>query len=86
MTEPTPYDDGALYDRMFESLDFDVAFWLEVARGGSGPVLDLGCGTGRVLIRLAAAGVDVDGLDAGSRRTPRSATCATSRCRAATRA
>jgi SAM-dependent methyltransferase len=51
---------------MFESLDFDVAFWLEVARGGSGPVLDLGCGTGRVLIRLAAAGVDVDGLDAAA--------------------
>jgi SAM-dependent methyltransferase len=64
VTEPTPYDDGTLYDRIFESLDFDVAFWLDVARGGAGPVLDLGCGTGRVLVRLAEAGIDVDGLDA----------------------
>jgi SAM-dependent methyltransferase len=43
--------------------DQDVAFWLEVARNTPGPCLELACGTGRVSLRLAAAGVDVVGLD-----------------------
>src|SRR5262249_60744761 len=28
-----------------------------------GPVLDVGCGTGRVLLRLLEAGIDADGID-----------------------
>jgi SAM-dependent methyltransferase len=34
-----------------------------VARNAPGPCLELACGTGRVSLRLAAAGVDVVGLD-----------------------
>ena len=60
---PSPYQSPELYDQLFESLDFDRAFWLEVGRGCHGPVLDLGCGTGRVLIPLLEAGVDADGVD-----------------------
>jgi ubiquinone/menaquinone biosynthesis C-methylase UbiE len=41
----------------------DVAFWRRVAGGASGPVLELGCGTGRVSLPLARAGVNVVGID-----------------------
>ena len=39
----------------------DLPLWRELA--GEGPVLDLGCGTGRVALDLAARGVPVVGLD-----------------------
>ena len=60
---PSPYDAPELYDLMFDALDFDLPFWLDVARGARGPVLEVGCGTGRVLLRLLAAGIDADGVD-----------------------
>ncbi len=42
----------------------DVAFYVHMATAAGGPVLELGCGTGRVLIPTARAGVEVVGLDA----------------------
>jgi SAM-dependent methyltransferase len=39
----------------------DLPLWRELA--GDGPVLDIGCGTGRVALDLAARGVPVVGLD-----------------------
>ena len=42
----------------------DVAFFVEMAQGSEGPVLELGCGTGRVLIPTAKAGVEIVGLNA----------------------
>jgi SAM-dependent methyltransferase len=41
----------------------DVGFWLSLAGTAGGPILELGCGTGRVLIPIAAAGHTVVGLD-----------------------
>src|SRR4051812_25448728 len=41
----------------------DVAFWRRVASRAGGPVLELGCGTGRVSAPLAKAGVDLVGID-----------------------
>jgi len=41
----------------------DVAFFVEAAREAGGPVLELGCGTGRVLIPTARAGIEIVGLD-----------------------
>ena len=41
----------------------DVEFYVDLARMSAGPVLDLGCGTGRILIPIARAGVDVTGID-----------------------
>ena len=42
----------------------DVAFYVEAAQAAAGPVLELGCGTGRVLIPTARAGIETTGLDA----------------------
>jgi SAM-dependent methyltransferase len=64
--KPTPYDMPELYDLLFDPLDFDVPFWLEVAKQAGGPVLEAGCGTGRILLRLIEAGVDADGFDASA--------------------
>jgi ubiquinone/menaquinone biosynthesis C-methylase UbiE len=41
----------------------DVPFWRRVAAGAIGPALELGCGTGRVSLPLARAGVELVGID-----------------------
>lgn len=41
----------------------DLAIWAELAREAAGPVLELGCGTGRVAVHLARAGVEVTAID-----------------------
>jgi len=41
----------------------DVAFFVEIAQELGGPVLEVGCGTGRVSIPTARTGIDIVGLD-----------------------
>ncbi|MBI4487297.1 MAG: class I SAM-dependent methyltransferase [Acidobacteria bacterium] len=41
----------------------DVPFWRGVARTSGGPVLELGCGTGRVSLALARSGIQLVGID-----------------------
>ena len=41
----------------------DLPFWLKLANQQGGPVLELGCGTGRVLLPLARGGFQTVGLD-----------------------
>ncbi len=41
----------------------DLPFWLNLAENQTGPILELGCGTGRILLPLTMAGYDVCGLD-----------------------
>lgn len=60
---PTPFDDAALYDLLFTDFDYGIPYYLEQARTAGGPVLDLCCGTGRVLLPLLQAGIDADGVD-----------------------
>jgi len=42
----------------------DIDFWVDAAREAGSPVLELGCGSGRVLIPTARAGIEIVGLDA----------------------
>ncbi len=44
----------------------DVGFWRNLARKAEGPVLELGCGTGRISMPLARAGVRLVGVDRSS--------------------
>ena len=53
----------AAYGAM-SSLGADLDFYLELAQAAAGPVLELGCGTGRALLPIAAAGIPCTGLDA----------------------
>jgi SAM-dependent methyltransferase len=61
--------DPALYD-LFHPHDreeSDVAFYRDLARERGGPVLELGAGTGRTLLPVARAGVEIHGLDTSAR-------------------
>jgi SAM-dependent methyltransferase len=52
-----------LYDPWSASVVEDVSFYLEHARRSGGPVVELGVGTGRIAIPLAADGIRVIGID-----------------------
>ena len=41
----------------------DAAFYERIARETAGPVLEVACGTGRIALALAEAGLDVTGVD-----------------------
>jgi ubiquinone/menaquinone biosynthesis C-methylase UbiE len=41
----------------------DVAFWQRFAAAQDGPVLELGCGTGRIAVPVARAGARIVGID-----------------------
>jgi SAM-dependent methyltransferase len=60
----SPYDAIAeLYDPWSASVVEDVGFYLDEARRSGGPVVELGVGTGRIAIPLAADGIRVIGVD-----------------------
>lgn len=52
-----------LYDPWSASVVEDVSFYLERARQSGGPVVELGVGTGRIAIPIAADGIRVIGVD-----------------------
>lgn len=52
-----------LYDVLTPGPPGDVEFYVGLAREAEPPVLELGCGTGRVSIPIAQAGVEIVGLD-----------------------
>jgi SAM-dependent methyltransferase len=61
--EPSPQGDGELDDILSQGLDYGIDFHVGLARAAKGPVLDIACGTGRVLVPVLQAGIDADGLD-----------------------
>ncbi|HZL63875.1 MAG TPA: class I SAM-dependent methyltransferase [Thermoleophilia bacterium] len=59
---PLTIDFPELYDAVYADRD-DIGFWEAIAADARGPVLELGCGTGRVLLPLARTGIEITGLD-----------------------
>jgi ubiquinone/menaquinone biosynthesis C-methylase UbiE len=56
------------YDATYNALSMqtgkkDVDFYVELAKDCGGPVLEVACGTGRILIPTAQAGIEIVGLD-----------------------
>ncbi|MGE5803226.1 MAG: class I SAM-dependent methyltransferase [Gemmatimonadota bacterium] len=65
-------DFGLLYDHVPLYLErTDVRFYVEEAKASRGPVLELGCGTGRILIPIARAGNTIVGLDSSNQMLER---------------
>lgn len=57
------YEFADLYDLIHAELTEDIPFVLDLARQANGSVLELGCGTGRLLRPLFEQGYDVFGID-----------------------
>jgi ubiquinone/menaquinone biosynthesis C-methylase UbiE len=52
----------------------DLAFWRHTLAREPGPVLELGCGTGRLLLPLSRAGIQMVGIDRSAPMLARAAT------------
>jgi SAM-dependent methyltransferase len=63
----SPYDAIAeLYDPWSRSVVEDVAFYVAEARRAAPPVVELGVGTGRIAVPIAAEGIEVIGVDSSA--------------------
>jgi SAM-dependent methyltransferase len=52
------------YDDAYSAMRLvDAPFYVDLAKESGGPVLEIGCGTGRVLLDTARAGIEIHGLD-----------------------
>ncbi len=54
------------YDVWYEDFTEDINFYRALAERTGGPILELMCGTGRVMVPLADAGFEVTGVDQSS--------------------
>lgn len=57
------YTDPAYYTKTYRGRLEDVRYYVELALQRGGPVLEYGCGNGRIAIPTARAGVPVVGID-----------------------
>lgn len=57
------YADPAYYNQCYRMRTHDVEYYVQRARLHGGPVLEYGCGNGRISMAMAAAGVEVWGID-----------------------
>ncbi|MEP6495854.1 MAG: class I SAM-dependent methyltransferase [bacterium] len=76
MSQAITYDSlddlGLLYDHVDAYNERpDIAFYVEECARGAGNVLELACGTGRVLIPVARAGMNIVGVDRSARMLAR---------------
>ncbi len=67
MPAESPYDEIATYyDLEHRSFTEDIDLYLQFIEAAGDPVLELGCGTGRILRGIAEAGFQVTGLDSSA--------------------
>jgi len=60
-----PYEQlGPLYDRWCAGVDHDIPFYVLACEGVTGPIIELGAGSGRIAVELARHGHRVIALDA----------------------
>ena len=62
-TLPSVFEDGDVYDLVLRDIPYGLDFYVALAREANGPVLDIACGTGRILLPCLQSGVDIEGLD-----------------------
>jgi len=62
-----------IFDDMAEQYDYiysetyDAEFYLREARNAHGPVLEVACGTGRIMLILLSEGIETTGIDSSQR-------------------
>lgn len=67
MPAESPYDEiAAYYDLEHRSFTDDIDLYLQFIEAAGDPVLELGCGTGRILRAISEAGFAVTGVDSSS--------------------
>jgi SAM-dependent methyltransferase len=57
------YQNPDLYDALLPVSDNQLRFYLALAQRAPGPVLELACGTGQIIVPIAASGTSAVGLD-----------------------
>lgn len=57
------YEDPSYYQKTYANRRDDVAFYVARAARAKGPVLEYGCGNGRIALPIARAGTPVVGVD-----------------------
>jgi len=57
------YEDPHYYAKAYGSRVEDVRYYVDLASRRGGPVLEYGCGNGRIAIPIARAGIEVVGVD-----------------------
>jgi SAM-dependent methyltransferase len=68
MTSAGGYDEYAFIAELYDYVEPyrtrpDIEFYAQAAVDSGGPVLEVGCGTGRILLPTARAGVTITGVD-----------------------
>ena len=54
---------AAFYDHIYAFREQDIAFYVAMAREGKGPILEVGCGSGRITLPLLETGHEIHGVD-----------------------
>jgi 2-polyprenyl-3-methyl-5-hydroxy-6-metoxy-1,4-benzoquinol methylase len=57
------YEDAEFYDQEFANRGHEIPFFLKQAKSAGGAVLEVACGTGRITLPIARAGIEITGLD-----------------------
>ncbi|MBN1211143.1 MAG: class I SAM-dependent methyltransferase [candidate division Zixibacteria bacterium] len=57
------YKDPRHYEKWYENITYDIDFYIKQMIKYGDPVLELGCGTGRITIPAAKNGIRITGLD-----------------------